>query len=229
MNTKILAAIVAAALISGCAATNKATNPEGKVASSSTDAGYDKYENYQNTNDDEYLRMKVQNPSLWGSIDDYSYWNNSQYDFGYSCDASRDMLLSSFYNPYGFGYNPYAYGGFGFGFGWNSWYSPYQTVVMYKSPTVYFNSTPKGGSGTFPATAFHYNSFNNGNITRSLGTVSRSTSGNGFGTTTTNSGGTTRSTFRSTGTNSSSGSFSTGRSSGGGVSGGSFRAGGGRH
>jgi len=158
MNTKILAALIAVALITGCASLNKASNtPDdtyytpataAKTSSSANDAGYDQYENYQSNNDDQYLRMKVQNQSLWGSLDDYSYWNDSRYDYGYSCDPSRDMLLSPIFMSYGYGYGlgmyglglgyGMGYGGFGFGYGYGSWASPYQTVVMYRNPKVYF-------------------------------------------------------------------------------------------
>jgi hypothetical protein len=185
MNTKILAAFFATALITGCASLNKATNtpddiyysapPTAKASSPANDAGYDQYENYQANNDDQYLRMKVQNQTKWGSLDDYSYWNDSRYDYGYSCDASRDMLLSSLYMPYGLGYGAgyysyygglglgygIGYGGFGFGYGYGGWASPYQTVVMYRNPKVYFNGTNKAN-----LTAYRNIQYNNYNSTK---------------------------------------------------------------
>ncbi len=184
MNTKILAALFATALITGCASLNKATNtpddiyysatPAAKASSSSaSDAGYDQYENYQSNNDDQYLRMKVQNQSLWGSLDDYSYWNDSRYDYGYSCDASRDMLIGSLYSPFGYGYGlggyglglgyGLGYGGFGFGYGWRSWASPYQTVVMYRNPKVYFNGTNKTNITAYRN--IQYNNYNSAKYT----------------------------------------------------------------
>lgn len=170
MNTKILAAVIAAALISGCSSLYKATSTPDDIYYSPapataevTDAGYDRYENYTSSNEDRYLRMKVQNQTLWSNIDDYSYWNDSRYDYGYSCNSSRQMLLTSFYNPYGYGYGPgmYNYGmayGFGYGYGWNNWSSPYQTIVLYKNPKVYFNNTNKSN-----LTAYRNIQYNNSN------------------------------------------------------------------
>jgi hypothetical protein len=173
MNTKILAAVIAAALISGCSSLYKATSTPDDIYYSPapataevTDAGYDRYENYTSSNEDRYLRMKVQNQTLWSSIDDYSYWNDSRYDYGYSCNTSRQMLLTSFYNPYGYGYglgfNNYgmAYG-FGYGYGWSNWSSPYQTIVLYKNPKVYFNNTNKSN-----LTAYRNIQYNNSNNTK---------------------------------------------------------------
>lgn len=173
MNTKILAAVIAAALISGCSSLYKATSTPDDIYYSPapataevTDAGYDRYENYNSSNEDRYLRMKVQNQTLWGNIDDYSYWNDSRYDYGYSCNTSRQMLLTSFYNPYGYGYGlgMYNYGmayGFGYGYGWSNWSSPYQTIVLYKNPKVYFNNTNKSNLTAYRN--IQYNNSNNNN------------------------------------------------------------------
>jgi hypothetical protein len=220
MNTKIIAVVIASALIASCSSVNKTTStPNGMSASASaTDAGYDKYENYQNSNDDQYLRMKVQNQSLWGTIDDYSYWNNSQYDFA-SCSASTAMLLSPFYNPYAFGNYPFGYyGGFGYGFGWNSWYSPYQTIVLYKNPTVYFNPANIGRSST-PTTAYKniYTKTNIGSKSASYNTSGRSI----------NSASNGRTYSPAPATRSISNFSGATRSIGGGFSGGGMRGGGG--
>jgi len=183
MNTKILAVVIAAALVTSCSSLYKATStPDdiyytpsaSTVKTTSTDVGYDRYENYQSSTEDQYLRMKVQNPTLWGTIDDYSYWNDSRYDYGYSCNSSRTMLLTSLYNPYGysgfFGRSNFGYGGFGYG--WNNWGSPYQTVVLYKNPTVY-NNTNKSN-----LTAYHNIQYNNTN--RDKYTGNGYNSGNGY-------------------------------------------------
>ncbi len=174
MNTKIITALLAAALLSSCASSYRATStpddvyyssaPQAKVNSS----GSDEYENYVSNSDDQYLRMKVQNNSLWSTIDDNDYWNDSRYDYGYSCDASRFALMSSFYNPF---YNPYSFGmysgfgygfgGYGFGYGWTSWNSPYQTIVLYRSPKVYFANTGKSN-----ITAYRNFQYNNNNGSR---------------------------------------------------------------
>ena len=124
------------------------------------------YEDYVSSNDDRYLRMKVQNRALWSGIDDYSYWQDSRYDFGYSCNSSRFALMNSFNSPYaysmnspwgrgfGFGYGYGYYGGFG---GGGYWGSPYQTIVLYKNPKTYFGSTSKTN-----LTAYRNIQYNNG-------------------------------------------------------------------
>ncbi|HWB24627.1 MAG TPA: hypothetical protein VG738_04065 [Chitinophagaceae bacterium] len=164
MTTKILTAIALATVLTSCSSLYKATSTPDDVYYSPApavhtgdgvkgdDAGYDVYENYQSSNDDRYLRMKVQNNALWSTIDDYAYWQDSRYDFGFSCNASRYALLNSFYSPfasygmygswsplYGFGL---GYGYYGFG-GGAYWGSPYQTVVLYKNPKTYFGTTNK--------------------------------------------------------------------------------------
>jgi hypothetical protein len=184
MNTKLITAIALATVLTSCSSLYKATStpddvyyspaPAAQVnnngnSNSGSDVGYDTYENYQNSNDDNYLRMKVTNNALWSTIDDYSYWQDSRYDFGFSCNSSRYALLNSFYNPYSFGmysaWNPlygfgygYGYGYYGFG-GGGYWGSPYQTVVLYKNPKTYFGTTSKGN-----LTAFHNLQYNNSNF-----------------------------------------------------------------
>jgi len=197
MNTKIITAIALATLLTSCSSLYKATSTPDDVyyspspavqvknadgtKSTGDDIGYDRYDNYQSNNDDRYLHMKVQNNALWSGIDDYSYWQDSRYDFGFSCNSSRYSLLSSFYSPYSYGmynaWNPilgfngmlgYGYYGFGGGGGWGS---PYQTVVMYKNPKTYFGTTSKGN-----LTAYRNVQYNNSNFYKNTYSNSNSTS-----------------------------------------------------
>jgi hypothetical protein len=39
------------------------------------------YEDYTSSSDDRYLRMKIQNRSRWGALDDYDYWYSPSYAF----------------------------------------------------------------------------------------------------------------------------------------------------
>jgi len=197
MNTKIITAIALATLLTSCSSLYKATSTPDDVyyspspaaavrnadgtKSTGDDIGYDRYDNYQTNNDDRYLRMKVQNNTLWSGIDDYSYWNDSRYDFGFSCNSSRYALLNSFYSPYSYGmynaFNPlFGFnGGFGYGFygfgGGGYWGSPYQTVVMYKNPKTYFGTTSKGNLTAYRNTQYSNSNFyktggyNNSNYT----------------------------------------------------------------
>src|SRR5258706_12215844 len=86
---------------------------------------------YSTAPNDQFVRMKVQDPSRWSYFDDYS-----SYDSYYSPGLSAGL-------GYGYGYPSYGYGlGFGFGpsfglgfgdpymcwnsyFMWNSLYNPY--------------------------------------------------------------------------------------------------------
>lgn len=82
---------------------------------------YNSYDNNYSYEDDVYLRMKVQNPYLWSTFDDYdSYWYYNSY--GYS------PFAYSFYStPWSLSYwNSYWY--------WNSYYNPYYYNVVAVSP-----------------------------------------------------------------------------------------------
>ncbi len=103
---------------------------------------------YYNANsDDQYLMMKSQSsdPSRWAYFDDYSYDN-----FYYPAYSP----YGAFYNPYfmygfsPFGFSPFMSFGFGYGFGypsyylnnyymWNGFYNPYYSgvIVATKYPT----------------------------------------------------------------------------------------------
>src|SRR5882757_9672543 len=150
-------------VLSSCSSSRKAAQTPDDVyyspGSNKTVAGgadQDEYssrnqgEYYSTAPSDQYVRMKVQDPSRWSYFDDYS-----AYDSYYSPGLSA---------AYGYGYPSYGYGyglgfgfgsGFGLGFGdpymcwnsyflWNSWYNPYSynpyygggvIVVGSKSPT----------------------------------------------------------------------------------------------
>ncbi len=123
-------------LLSSCSSAYKATStPDDVYYSPAPDAkagAEDRYDDYTSSSDDNYLRMKVRNRYQWNGIDDYSYWNDSRYDFGYSCSPSRSVLLNP-YNPYfGFAYTPWGY-----------WNNPAYTLVYYKNPQVYYGNTGK--------------------------------------------------------------------------------------
>jgi len=109
--------------------------------------------------EDHYLHMKVHNRYQWDAIDDYAYWNDSRYDFGYSCMPSRSVLLNP-YNPYlGIGFSMYYSP-------WYNWYSPYTTVVYYKNPKVYYGNTSKTN-----LTAYRNGLYNNTNNRPTFGNL----------------------------------------------------------
>jgi hypothetical protein len=130
-------------LLSSCSSSRKAAQTPDDVyyspASNKMAAGgsgnQDEYysrpqgDYYSTSPNDQYVRLKVQDPARWSYFDDYS-----SYDSYYSPGIST---------AYGYGYSSYGYGlGFGFGgsfglgfgdpymcwnsyFMWNSWYNPY--------------------------------------------------------------------------------------------------------
>ncbi len=105
--------------------------------------------------------MKVRSRYQWNAIDDYSYWNDSRYDFGYSCFPSREVMMHPF--------SPYL--GFGFGYSyyyapWYNWYSPYTTIVYYKNPKVYYGNTSKTN-----LTAYRNGLYNNTNNKPTFGSL----------------------------------------------------------
>lgn len=144
-----------AALITGCTSVYKASqtpddvyySPARPGAAQRSVAKEDRYEDYINSQDDQYLRMKIRNRDRWSTIDDYSYWNDSRYAPSYSYDYYRNNW-NNFYswnNPYtwnnwnspfyygpafSMGYNYFGgyYSPFGYGF------SPYTNVYISKYP-----------------------------------------------------------------------------------------------
>ena len=62
----------------------------------------EEYQEYQNYQDDRYLRLKVSNRNRWSTIDDFGYWNNPSFNMGFGM---------------GWGGWAGAYGGWGGGFG----------------------------------------------------------------------------------------------------------------
>src|SRR5689334_3027257 len=156
---------IIAVLLFGCSTAYKATNTPDDVYYSPSKAigASEPSDAYSSSSDDNYLRMKVQNHYQWDAIDDYSYWNDSRYDFGYSCFPSREVLLHPYYNSY-FGLSL----GFSYGYYYAPWYygySPYTTVVYYKNPKVYTSA------GKTYLTAYKNGLFNNTNNKHGFGSL----------------------------------------------------------
>ena len=78
---------------------------------------------YYSTPNDNYVKMRVQNPDRWSYFDDYNY----DYYGGYSPYSP--------YSPYGYGSSFGLSVGFGAGF-----YSPWYGGFGYYSPMSYYNS-----------------------------------------------------------------------------------------
>ena len=89
--------------------------------------------------EDNYLRMKVRNRSMWSSLDDYSMYD-AMYSPYYGSSFGMGFGNSySMYNPYSFysPYNTFGYGGLGMGlgfggyYGFNNFYNPYSMYNPY--------------------------------------------------------------------------------------------------
>jgi hypothetical protein len=154
MKNIALLSLLTAITLWSCTTAYKASTPDDvyySPARSVKDKTQDRYDEYAGNAEDNYLRMKVQNRYQWDAIDDYAYWNDARYDFGYSCMPSRSVLLNP-YNPYlGIGFSMYYSP-------WYNWYSPYTTVVYYKNPKVYYGNTSKTN-----LTAYRNGYYNNTN------------------------------------------------------------------
>jgi hypothetical protein len=183
MKKVLLCSVFAVSLLTSCSTAYKAGQTPDDLYFSPGKARTDdeqvvnnrereEYQNYISSQDDRYLRMKVANRGRWNSLDDYSYWNDSRYDFG----CYNYNYFSSYYNslnPYawnspfgmynrgwglglsmGYGsfYNPYSY----YGYGWNN---PFYTVVYYNNP----KAISPGSTTLSNLTAFRNKSYNNNN------------------------------------------------------------------
>jgi|DEB19_MinimDraft_3_1074340.scaffolds.fasta_scaffold27660_2 hypothetical protein len=113
-------------------APNKKVDETQAVAANEED-GYQDYQNYQ---DDRYLRMKVANRNRWSVIDDWGYWNDPRFNFGYYPSYMgwnswyTGYYGASWFSPFGpsfalgwGGYYPYS--SFGYGLGWGGFYDDF--------------------------------------------------------------------------------------------------------
>ena len=86
--------------------------PSKPVAQAVAQVEEETYQDYQNYQDDRYLRMKVANRNRWSSIDDFGYWNNPSFGMGFGGWGGFG----------GFGFDPFWGGGFGgWGGGFGGW------------------------------------------------------------------------------------------------------------
>jgi hypothetical protein len=105
-------------------------------------ADNEEYQDYQNYQDDRYLRLKVANRNRWSSIDDWGYWNDPRFNNAFYPSYVgwnswyTGYYGASWYYPFGpsytlgwGGYNPYSsFGGYGMGWGFNDFgfgYDPF--------------------------------------------------------------------------------------------------------
>lgn len=101
----------------------------------------EQYQEYQNYQDDRYLRLKVANRNRWSDIDDFGYWNDPRYNFAY---YPSYIGWNSWYAGYYGASWYYPFGGPYISMGWGG-YSPYMN--SYYSMGWGFNDFGYGGYG----------------------------------------------------------------------------------
>ena len=164
MKNSLLFALLGMGLfVTGCSSTSNLDQTVDDVYYSPGRPGVEKvnndqakreqYENYINTTDEQFLHMKVGNYNRWNMLDDYTYWNDSRYDFGHY----------NYYNPIGFNNYDY-YNNWNYSWGWsyyrpiNNWGNPYYTFVNYYHP-----KTSIGGPSGSGVSAYLNKNYNNNN------------------------------------------------------------------
>ena len=207
-STYLLAGFALALLLSGCAAVYQTeqtpddlyyspttvTPKERDVVANNNDNDA-RYEEYISSSDDRYLRMKVTNRNRWNAIDDYSYWNDSRFDF-YGYNYYSNFYGNSYYNNwsfypgFNFGYNNfYSYGYNPYSFGYNNNYNPYYSYYGgYYNPHGYGygsgygiqnNAGPRKYSSGSNVASYRNNNYNNSNTAQP--SRSNNSNGNSFG------------------------------------------------
>jgi hypothetical protein len=147
---------------------------------------------YYSTPNENYVKMRVQNPDRWSYFDDYNYdyYGNGYSPYGGSGIGLSVGFSSGYYSPYygGFGYySPMSY--YNSYYAWNNFYNPYYggvVVINGKNSTTpsytrmsnfnpsayqgnYYNTRPGShvsNTGSF-RNAQNYNTNTNSNFNRS--------------------------------------------------------------
>ena len=207
MKKILLSSFIAASLLTGCSAVYQSgqtpddlyyANGKAVAKSEVKKEDEERYEEYVKTADDRYLRMKVNNRTQWGRIDNFSYWNDMRYNFpsSYGTYSGYDYGFNhpgfsvvgnpwnaGWNNSWGFGtgfntWNTWGYGNgiFGNRLGWNN---PCYTLIAYTAPKLIPNTCTSGSNlGAYKNRT--YNTINN-NSNSKWGTPSTSGGNNNFG------------------------------------------------
>jgi uncharacterized membrane protein YgcG len=142
MKRQIVFLITALALVSlsSCSTyKNTATTPDdvyyspGQPVQTTVTQGNNS--DYYTTPNENYVKMRVQNPNKWSYFDDYNYDYYGNSSSGYGNSVAFSVGYSSGYYGYGYGY------GCGFGYyspmsyynsyyAWNNFYNPYYGSVV---------------------------------------------------------------------------------------------------
>ncbi len=182
MNRNILLGLFASLVFTSCSSVYKTGqtpddvyySPAREIADEEDNSRKEeRYEAYSNSVDDNYLRMKVRNRYRWSRIDDFDYWHDVRYNYSCNCHCP---------NNFSYHYSPYIRVNYGWN-GWNTyypntWYNPYFTVIPYKNPKVFGNTSGSNIS------AYRNKTYNNTNTAFSNPKINGSnsqTNSKGFG------------------------------------------------
>jgi hypothetical protein len=145
---------------------------------------------YYSTPNDNYVKMRVQDPDRWSYFDDYNYdYYGNNYGYGYGSSIGLSVGFGSgFYSPFygGFGYySPMSY--YNSYYAWNNFYNPYYggvIIVSGKNTTTpsytrmsnfnpsayrsnYYNTRPGTQLNSNRTSQNYYNTNPNSNFNRS--------------------------------------------------------------
>jgi len=155
----------------------------------------EQYDRYTEAQEDRFLRLKLNNRFRFNCIDDFSYWNDSRFDFmgnrfnnnfnnfryNFNCGCMNGFDQWSGFNP-AFGFNPvFGFGpNVGLGYGWgNGFRNPISSVIAFKNPRMNIG----GGAGS-NVTAFKNKTYGNVNLgyrNPKTGAFETGNNGNSFG------------------------------------------------
>jgi hypothetical protein len=137
------------------------------------------YTSYWEKQDDNMLRMKVNDRDKWNAVDDIDYWQgyNNNYWVNYNSPWSSPWSYNPYtYNPHTF-YNPWGMNrGWGmnssigwnsWGIGYNSWYNNWSNPYCWNQPVKVINRYPVGASSRSATALTPYSnySYNRGSNT----------------------------------------------------------------
>ncbi len=164
MRKKLLPFIAASLLLGSCSSIYKSSQTPDDVYYSpareiktAANTSNNEYQETTASSDDNYLRMKIKDRYRWSNLDDYDYWYDSRYDFGFN-NFSLSPYISVSYNSHM--YNSYfANNWYGYNTGYyGSFYNPYYAVINYKNPQVF-----SGTNSTSVLNAYGNHTYNNSN------------------------------------------------------------------
>ncbi len=133
----------------------------------------DGYTSYWEKQDDNMLRMKVNDRDKWNQVDDIDYWQG--YNNNYWVNYNTPFYSPWAFNPYRYNpniyYNPWAINhGWGlgmnsfigwnnWGIGYNSWYNNWSNPYCWNQPVKVINRYPVGASSRAPSTFAPYSNY----------------------------------------------------------------------